>query len=123
VRPSWLHTSSFVSDSAWLFAAADIFVSASRHEGQSSAIGEALACGLPVVMSDIPGTAMWGGAPHMLTFGSEDAAALGSRLEQLLGDSVERRAAAGARDRDWVLKNFAIDAWDERICAIYENLL
>lgn len=123
VRPSWLRTSSFVSDSAWLFAAADIFVSASRHEGQSSAIGEALACGLPVVMSDIPGTAMWGGAPHMLTFGSEDAAALGSRLEQLLGCSDEQRAAAGARDRDWVLKNFAIDAWDNRICAIYEDLL
>jgi glycosyltransferase involved in cell wall biosynthesis len=123
VRPSWLRTSSFVSDSAWLFAAADIFVSASRHEGQSSAIGEALACGLPVVMSDIPGTAMWGDAPHILKFPSEDAVALGSRLEQLFGDSVERRAAAGARDRDWVLKNFAVDAWDERICAIYEDLL
>jgi glycosyltransferase involved in cell wall biosynthesis len=122
-RPPWLRTSSFVSDSAWLFAAADIFVSPSRHEGQSSAIGEALACGLPVVMSDIPGTALWGGAPHMLTFPSEDSAALGSRLDRLLEGSAEERVAAGAQNRDWLLENFAIDAWCERLCTIYEDLL
>jgi glycosyltransferase involved in cell wall biosynthesis len=122
-RPPWLRTSSFVSDSAWLFAAADIFVSASRHEGQSSAIGEALACGLSVVMSDIPGTAGWGAAPHILTFPSEDHRALAARLEQLLAESPEVRAAAGAEDHNWLLEHFALDIWCERVCAIYEELL
>ena len=122
-RPSWLRTSSFVSDSAWLFAAADIFVSASRHEGQSSAIGEALACGLPVVMSDIPGTAGWAGAPHMLTFPSEDHGALAANLGQLLQVPAEARAAAGNDNRNWVREHFAIDAWCEQICAIYADLI
>jgi glycosyltransferase involved in cell wall biosynthesis len=122
-RPPWLRTSSFVSDSAWLFAAADIFVSASRHEGQSSAIGEALACGLPVVMSDIPGTAGWGGAPHMLTFPSEDRGTLAARLEQLLEIPVEARAVTGTENRNWVGEHFAIDVWCEQICAIYVDLI
>jgi glycosyltransferase involved in cell wall biosynthesis len=121
--PPWLHVTGFVLDSAWLFAAADIFVSASRHEGQSSAIGEALACGLPVVMSDIPGTAGWGPAPGLSTFPSEDAKALGAQLERLLDDSPGARAAAGAQNREWVRENFAIERWTERICAIYRTLL
>jgi glycosyltransferase involved in cell wall biosynthesis len=123
VQPSWLRLSGFVSDSAWLFAAANIFVSASRHEGQSSAIGEALACGLPVVMSDIPGTAGWGAAPNLLTFPSEDVGALAARLEQLLEDSRQARALAGRQNRDWMLTHFAIDSWCEQICAIYRTLL
>jgi glycosyltransferase involved in cell wall biosynthesis len=122
-RPPWLRTSGFVSDSAWLFAAADIFVSASRHEGQSSAIGEALACGLPVVMSDIPGTAGWGGAPHIATFPSEDASALAVELERLFEVPSETRVAAGVENREWVWEHFAIDVWFDKICAIYRELL
>ncbi len=121
--PPWLRTSRFVSDSAWLFAAADVFVSASRHEGQSSAIGEALACGLPVVMSDIGGTAGWGGAPHVLTFPSEDAPALGAQLERLLADGPETRIAAGAQNREWVRGNVGIEAWCVRHCELYASLL
>jgi glycosyltransferase involved in cell wall biosynthesis len=123
VRPPWLRLSGFVNDSAWLFAAADVFVSASRHEGQSSAIGEALACGLPIVMSDIPGNAVWGAAPGVVTFASEDAGALGARLERLLDDSPKERVAAGERSRGWVREGFALDVWCERICAIYRELL
>jgi glycosyltransferase involved in cell wall biosynthesis len=122
-RPPWLRTSGFVSDSAWLFAAADIFVSASRHEGQSSAIGEALACGLSVVMSDIPGTAVWGGAPHIATFSSEDAGALAAQLERLFEVPPGARVAAGVENRDWVWEHFATDVWFDRICGIYEELL
>ncbi len=121
--PSWLRPSGFVSDSALLFAAADMFVSASRHEGQSSALGEALACGLAVVMSDIRGTAAWGEAPHILTFPSEDADALRAQLERLLDQTPTERAAAGRENRTWVRENFALDAWCERMCGIYQELL
>jgi glycosyltransferase involved in cell wall biosynthesis len=121
--PSWLHVADFVLDSAWLFAAADIFVSASRHEGQSSAIGEALACGLPVVMSDIPGTATWGPAPGLETFPSEDGVALAAQLQRLARQSPQERAAVGALNRDWVRANFAVEDWCERICGIYRDVL
>lgn len=120
--PPWLHTSGFVSDPAWLYAAADIFVSASRHEGQSSAIGEALACALPVVMSDIPGTAGWGAAPRIATFPSADASALAERLAELLAMTPQERAAKGGENREWV-RGRGVEAWCRRICEIYRELL
>ncbi|HEX5225352.1 MAG TPA: glycosyltransferase family 4 protein [Solirubrobacteraceae bacterium] len=121
--PPWLRVTGFVEDAAWLFAAADVFVSASRHEGQSGAIGEALACGLPVVMSDIPGSAEWAAAPHMSVFPSEDSAALAARLEPILAASPDQRRARGAEAALWVTATHGIDAWCERMSAIYAELL
>lgn len=119
----WVHTSGFVDDAAWLYAAADVFVSASRHEGQSSAIGEAIACGLGVVMSDIPGTSGWGAAPHVATFPSEDAAALAGRLDQLLAASPDERVAAGAENVRWSHGTGGIEAWCTQLGDLYERLL
>ena len=121
--PPWLRLSRFVENSALLFAATDIFVSASRAEGQSSAIGEALACGLPVIMSDIPGTSLWGDAPAVQTFPTENAPLLGEAIERLLQTSAQGRAAAGASNRVWLEDNFSLSGWCERVCAVYRELL
>jgi glycosyltransferase involved in cell wall biosynthesis len=123
LAPRWLRLSGFVGDPAWLFAAADIFVSASRHEGQSGAIGEALACGLPVISSDIPGSAMWADAPGVLMFPSEDVPALAARLEELLDVSPQARAAAGAQNRRWAEGRAGTDVWCAQLCALYRTLL
>lgn len=122
-QPDWLRLSGFVEDPAWLFAAADVFVSASRHEGQSSAIGEALACGLPVVMSDIPGTTPWGKAPHVLRFPSEDRQALAAILDELLASSAQTRAQAGSKNRSWSKLNSGVEAWSAQLCSIYKHAL
>jgi glycosyltransferase involved in cell wall biosynthesis len=122
-RPAWLRTSPFVDDAAWLFAAADTFVSASRHEGQSSAVGEAIACGLPVVMSDIVGTATWSLAPCVLTFPSEDATALAAQLEQVLARPPDARAEASSANRSWAHEHAGPGPWRERLATIYEELL
>jgi glycosyltransferase involved in cell wall biosynthesis len=121
--PDWLRTSGFVQDAAWLFAAADIFVSASRHEGQSGAIGEALACRLPVVMSDIPGTAAWEEAPHISTFPSEDSGALATEIQALLAETPQARGAAGAENLRWVAENLSTERWCDEMAAIYGSLL
>jgi glycosyltransferase involved in cell wall biosynthesis len=122
-RPAWLHEEGFVDDAAWLFAAADVFVSASRHEGQSATIGEAAACGLQIVMSDIEGTAGWAAAPFVSTFQREDALGLAKTLERLLDTTAQQRATEGAANREWVREQMGVAAWCEQICAIYEPLL
>jgi glycosyltransferase involved in cell wall biosynthesis len=121
--PSWLRLSRFVEDSALLFAATDVFVSASRAEGQSSAIGEALACGLPVVMSDIPGTSLWGEAPGVQTFPTEQSGPLADAVERLLQAPAQERVAAGEQNRQWLQENFSLSGWCERVCAVYRALL
>lgn len=121
--PSWVRVSGFVEDAAWLYAAADAFVSASRHEGQSSAIGEAIGCGLGVVMSDIPGTSGWGAAPHAAMFPSEDSDALAEQLDRLLAASPEARANAGDENRAWARGSAGIDSWCAQLCALYERLV
>jgi glycosyltransferase involved in cell wall biosynthesis len=122
-RPAWLHTSPFVEDAAWLFAAADVFVSASRHEGQSSAVGEALACGLQVVMSDIAGTSGWAAAPHVSTFPSEDDEALAGAVERILLMDPAERTRSGAENHRWSLRETSPERWADRLCSIYATLL
>jgi glycosyltransferase involved in cell wall biosynthesis len=122
-QPGWLRCSGFVEDARRLYAAADAFVSSSRHEGHSTAIGEALVCGLPVVMSDIPGTASWSEAPALSVFASEDPASLAERLREWLAEPAEDRAAAGRQNRTWALQRNDLDGWCEQMCARYEQLL
>ncbi len=42
-----------------IYRSADIYLSASHSDGSSVSLMEALACGLPVVVSDIPGNLEW----------------------------------------------------------------
>ncbi len=121
--PPWLRRSGFVADPAWLYAAADVFVSASRHEGQSGAVGEAIASGLPVVMSDIGGHAAWNPAPGTWTFPSEDVPALRARLGELLNGSPDARLAGGRANRRWAERNAGAERWSTGICDVYEQLL
>jgi glycosyltransferase involved in cell wall biosynthesis len=121
--PPWLRLSRFVEDSSLLFAATDIFVSASRAEGQSLAIGEAFASGLPVVMSDIPGTSLWAAAPAVQTFPTGQSGPLAEALERSLDVPRQERLAAGAENRLWLDENFSVAGWCERVCAVYRTLL
>ena len=42
-----------------VYRSADLFISASHSDGSSVSLMEALACGLPVIVSDIPGNLEW----------------------------------------------------------------
>ena len=117
----WLHLTRFVEDPAALYAAADVFVSASRHEGYSYAVGEALACGLPVVLSDIDGTRLFAQAPAAFTFPTGEPGALAAQLARVL--AAPDRHALGTANRTWAFRHLAIAPWCARMIALYRGLL
>lgn len=105
------------------YRAADLYLSASRSDGSSVSLMEALACGRPVLVSDIPGNREWiqtGRQGWLFPVG--DAAAL---AEGILGAAAQRETlpALGAQARalaearaDWK-QNFArlLDAYAQAV--------
>lgn len=106
-----------------LLAAADLFVLPSREEGMSLALLEALAAGVPVVASDIPGNR------QLITHNQQgllvpldDPPALAATLVQVLTDpaSAATRAAAG---RALVHERFSLATMADAHLALFDDLL
>ena len=80
------------------YRAADLYVSASHSDGSSISLLEALACGTPVLLSDIPGNKEWVEEGDVgWLFGEGDAADLASSIVHALhgrADLPQMRRAA-----------------------------
>jgi glycosyltransferase involved in cell wall biosynthesis len=119
-RPPWLRLQKPLDDVATLYAAADAFVSASREDAFSFAIGEAMACGLPVISSHIPGPSHYFESPGVTTFPSEDWRALAFAMERLALRADHR--AVGEENRAFA-QRFDVRHYAERTVQVYERLL
>ena len=94
---------------------ADLYVSASHSDGSSISLLEAMACGKPVLVSDIPGNREWvspaGGAGWLFADGDADALAqaiLHAVAQRRQLPEMGRRARALAEERaDWKI-NFPL---------------
>ena len=93
-------------------AASDVYVLPSRHEGFAVAPLEAMACGRPVVASDVPGVAdllAGGEQAGGLIVPPEDPEALARALGELLDDrAVAARLGEAARRR--VVERYSLEA-------------
>lgn len=105
------------------YNAADLFVSPSSLEGFGFTVGEAMSCGLPVVVSDR------GALPELVAHGEGgfacrhgDAGELARRILQLLGDAELRRRFGGF-NRDRVDRRFRWERASRRVWEIYEEVL
>lgn len=88
------------------FRAADLYVANSHSDGSSVSLMEALASGLPVLVSDIPGNLEWvRDGQEGWTFPLDDVAAMVAGIERALGAdlaSMGRKARQTAEARaDW----------------------
>ncbi|MET8580926.1 glycosyltransferase [Streptomyces collinus] len=113
-----------VTDTVPWYRAADLVVLPSRWEGMALAPLEALACGRPVVLTDVDGAreslppAL---APHCLV-PPGDPEALARAIAALLSDAP-LRASLGARGRGHVQSTHDVRHAADRVADLYRELL
>jgi glycosyltransferase involved in cell wall biosynthesis len=102
--------------------ASDVFVLPSRKEGFPNAIIEAMACGLPVVVTQMDGTSVDSVTPGETGIIVSSCEELASALIGLLKDD-ERRRKFGANARNDVLERFTLAQIADKYMAVYDELL
>jgi glycosyltransferase involved in cell wall biosynthesis len=111
------------NDMARLTAALDIAVSSSAFgEGFSNTLGEALACGVPAVATDVGDSRLIVGAAGRVV-PPRDAGALAAGIEELIALGPEGRAALGRQGRERMARDYGLAAIAERYRTLYAEIL
>jgi len=90
----------------WL-SAADVMVAPSTHEGNSNAINEAIACGLPLITSDIPEIKAQVAPEGAIFVNPMDVGQIGAAIRELFFDR-ERLSEMSARNLEKALQLNAV---------------
>ena len=102
--------------------AADVFVLPSRAEGLSNALLEAMANGVPPVVSDVPGnTDVIEHEVNGLRFSVGDPESLATGLDRLIDDEV-LRTRLGRQARRHVEREYSLTSVVDRYVDLYESL-
>ena len=111
------------ADKVAYYRAADVFVSPSSLEGFGFTVGEAMSCGLPVVVSDAGALPELVVAEHGGFLCRPDRAQdFAARLLLLLADADLRRQF-GAFNRDRIARHFRWERAARRVMEIYADVL
>lgn len=104
-----------------LNAALDIAVSSSYSEGFSNAIGEAMACGVPCVVTDAGDSATIVGKTGMIV-PPKDPAAMAVALQRMIEMPSQERLNMGAAARDRIATEYSLETVVKRYEELYREL-
>ena len=111
-----------VEDTAPLYRAADLYLSASAAEGMSNSVLEAMATGLPVVATQASGIDDQLGEGAGILLRRTDPALFAETLEKLAGDPGAReRVGRAARER--AVRRYSLEAVAEALAKLYRAVL
>jgi glycosyltransferase involved in cell wall biosynthesis len=109
------------SDVAVCLSAMDMFCLSSRTEGFPNVVGEAMAVGVPCVVTNVGDAAMLV-ADTGFVVPKEDPVALAAGLEEMLKLGPEQRAALGEKAKQRIMSDFTIERARQRFESIYNAL-
>jgi glycosyltransferase involved in cell wall biosynthesis len=110
-------------DLARWYAACDLTVLTSRREGTPNVLLESMACGVPVVATDVADNAYVVPNGRVgFVVACDDDAALAERVSSLLAHP-EMRRAMGLSARAWVEREFSLARLAERTSDVYRTVL
>lgn len=101
---------------------ADVFVLPSRSENQGVALVEAMAAGLPVIVTPGVGIAQEIVANGAGILSSGDSKSLTDAMHSLSAEPT-RRAELGAHGRKLVAQKFSLDVMTQKLLAVYETAI
>lgn len=110
------------SDAMNCLAAMDVFCLSSRNEGFPNVVGEAMAAGVPCVVTDVGDTALLVGDTGVVV-PKENPAALATGLQRLLAMTPDDRRALGRRASDRVREQFTVRHAQERFELLYGTVM
>lgn len=110
-------------DTEHLYPACDITVLSSLHEGTPNVLLESMACGVPVMATNVCDNEYIikdGEVGYLVAVG--DDAGMARRMVSLLGNNALRQEM-GRKARNWVLEEFSTKRLAEKTEAVYMELL
>lgn len=113
----------FTSQPERVYPALDVHMLLSRQEGFGISTVEAMACGVAVLCSDVPGSRdvlATAGTGRLVPYNDVEATA--QALATLLRDADERRAQ-GAAGVQAAADHFGLPAWQTRLDSFYDQVL
>jgi glycosyltransferase involved in cell wall biosynthesis len=108
------------SDLVDVYSALDVLVSSSSGEGFPNAVGEAMACEVPCVVTDV-GDSAWIVGDTGLVVPAGDPGALARAMAVMAERSPAERAALGARARARIAADFGVDALAKRTLGLLDR--
>lgn len=109
------------SDIADIMAAIDIVVSSSWGESFPNVVGEAMACGVPCVVTDVGDSANLIGS-YGLVVPPRDPYKLAFALDQLINMGAESRKKLGISARDRIIQYFSLKNIVEKYELLYKDM-